>query len=143
MVEVRFERLEEGFAVGRPLIDKARRGEKLTEIELAAAAYFLQTFYTDIEAVFKAIAQHIDGEVPDSDSWHKDLLDLVASETNIRQPVISKDLASKLEECLAFRHFSRNATVVVLQWDKMASLALECESILRDLQTQVRAFLKS
>lgn len=43
-------------------------------IETSAACAMLHSFYTEIEKILKLIARGWDGQLPASDSWHKDLL---------------------------------------------------------------------
>ena len=45
-----------------------------TEIELAALAATLHSFYTGVENVFKCLALDLDGEPVRGDAWHRDLL---------------------------------------------------------------------
>lgn len=55
-----------------PLI--ARTGEReLPVIETAAACTMLHSFYTEIEKILKLIALDLDGKIPSSESWHRDL----------------------------------------------------------------------
>jgi hypothetical protein len=43
-------------------------------IETSAASAMLHSFYTEIEKILKLIAREWDGQLPASESWHKDLL---------------------------------------------------------------------
>jgi hypothetical protein len=43
-------------------------------IEISAACAMLHSFYTEIEKILKIIAREWDGSLPESESWHRDLL---------------------------------------------------------------------
>ncbi|MDP2754197.1 MAG: DUF86 domain-containing protein [Nitrospirota bacterium] len=75
------------------------RNEK-TVIELAAIATFLHNIYNGIENILKQILRAKGIEIPESATWHKELLNLSES-----QGIISENLADQLYEYLTFRHF--------------------------------------
>ena len=52
------------------MVQETRSGD----IETAAACAMLHSFYTEIEKMFQLIARELDGTLPSSDSWHKELL---------------------------------------------------------------------
>ena len=57
-----------------PLLDKVRLVEP-DAIEIRAIATTLHAFYNGIERVFLIIAKELDGKVPQSVHWHRELLD--------------------------------------------------------------------
>ena len=69
-------------------------------IELAAIGTFLHNIYNGIENILKQILYAKSVDIPKSDTWHKDLLNL-----SVSIGVISEDLSDKLYEYLSFRHF--------------------------------------
>lgn len=75
------------------------RNEK-TVIELAAIATFLHNIYNGIENILKQILKAKGIDIPESATWHKELLNLSES-----QGIISEKLADQLYEYLTFRHF--------------------------------------
>ncbi len=75
------------------------RNEK-TVIELAAIATFLHNIYNGIENILKQILKAKGIEIPESATWHKELLNLSES-----QEIISEKLSDQLYEYLTFRHF--------------------------------------
>ena len=70
-------------------------------IETSAACAMLHSFYTEIEKILKRIALEWDGQLPSSDSWHKDLLFQMSKRT-AKRPA---GLVEVLNEFLAFRAF--------------------------------------
>lgn len=81
------------------LKDAMARNEK-TVIELAAIATFLHNIYNGIENILKQTLKAKGIEIPESATWHKELLNLSES-----QGIISEKLSDQLYEYLTFRHF--------------------------------------
>lgn len=75
------------------------RNEK-TVIELAAIATFLHNIYNGIENILKQVLKAKGIEIPESATWHKELLNL-----SVSQGIISEILSDQLYEYLTFRHF--------------------------------------
>lgn len=100
-------------------------------IEKAAACAMLHSFYTEIERIFKLIAREWDGEVPSSDSWHKDLLNQMSEATAKRRAIISPGLVDELGEFLAFRHLFRGASIALMRWPKLSPLLAKVKSNIR------------
>ena len=75
-VEAEKEKVEE---VQRILEDPLGRPEKGT-IELAAIGTFIHNIYNGIENILKQIIAHKGREIPRSENWHKDLLELAVLE---------------------------------------------------------------
>ncbi|VVB86134.1 Uncharacterised protein [uncultured archaeon] len=99
------------------LKDTMARDEK-TVIELAAIATFLHNIYNGIENILKQILKAKGIEIPKSATWHKDLLNLSAS-----QGIISENLTNELYEYLAFRHFFVHAYGFMLNEAQLEDLA--------------------
>lgn len=71
-----------------------------TVVELAAAATFIHNIYNGIENILTQILKSQDKEIPNSSTWHKDLLELA-----LAGGIIDEDLSKELFKYLAFRHF--------------------------------------
>jgi hypothetical protein len=56
------------------LIKKCMEGEP-DAVEIMAISALLNAYYTGIENIFKRIAKEIDGFLPRSATWHRDLLE--------------------------------------------------------------------
>jgi len=124
----------------RPLISKGATAD-LDVIETSAVAAMLHSFYTLIEKILELIAREIDRAVPESGSWHRDLVERMTQPTSIRQAVISEDLAGKLKEYLAFRHLFRGASIALMRWNKMQPLADRANETFRQFDRELSEFL--
>ncbi len=61
--------------------------------------------------------------------------------SSTRPPAISTALRGRLREYLQFRHVFRQAYAFELRWDKMRSLVLGCEGMLREVEAELEKFL--
>jgi hypothetical protein len=97
-IAAELEQLNRLFELHQPLLDRAEIVP--TPIEISALGAVLHSFYNGIENIFKRIALELDGEVPDSGTWHRDLLDAMARATPRRPAVISQPLRDRLKPYL-------------------------------------------
>ena len=81
-------------------LKEAMARKEKTVIELAAIATFLHNFYNGIENILKQILKAKGVDIPESSTWHKELLNLSVSER-----IISEKLSDQLYIYLTFRHF--------------------------------------
>ena len=79
---------------------------------------FLHNIYNGIENILKQILKAKDVEIPKSDTWHKDLLNL-----SVSPEIISEKLSDKLYEYLTFRHFFVHAYGFSLEESLLEDLA--------------------
>lgn len=89
-----------------------------------AKGSILHDFYNACERIFEIVVHQINGIEISSPQWHKKLLyQMTIGINGIRPPVISKKLAAKLDEYLAFRHLFRNIYGFELESDRLDNLA--------------------
>ena len=101
----------------------------------------LHGFYSGLERLFELIARHIDRALPTSETWHRDLLDQMASDqTGIRPAVIGQDSILALDDLRRFRHLVRNVYTTNLAPDKMAGLILALPGLWSRLRAELLAF---
>jgi hypothetical protein len=138
---VEMEQIKQLLEMHLPLLQKCER-VKPDAIERSALAAMLHSFYTGIENIFKRVAVEIDGEPPQGEIWHRQLLDRMARPNEKRAAVISEALKDKLRSYLEFRHVFRHAYTFELRWEKMAELVLGCEGIFSQLESEMNHFFK-
>jgi len=66
-------------------LDKALKRKRKTAIELAAIGTFLHNIYNGIENILKQILGEKKIKIPQSETWHKDLLNLSVTNKIISQ----------------------------------------------------------
>ena len=111
-------------------------------IQITALASVVHSFYNGIENIFQTISKKVDGHVPDSRQWHRDLLKEMCRSTDKRSAVISPELMLKLSEYLGFRHFYRHAYSYQLEWEELKSLVFNLETTWEMLKNALEQFLK-
>lgn len=74
---------------------------QLSTLELAGVAALLHSFYNGVENILKQIVVAHGSDLPQGDSWHRELVDLAVSTELIRQST-----ADALRPYLAFRSSS-------------------------------------
>lgn len=70
-------------------------------------AFNLDSFYSGVERIFRDIALTVDGSVPETVEWHRDLLYQISAEVGGRPAVITRDTRRCLENLREFRHMVR------------------------------------
>ena len=114
----------------------AEREEK-TVIELAAIGTFLHNIYNGIENILKQIVVAKNVEVPRSDTWHKDLLNL-----SISMGIISEGLSDELYRYLTFRHFFVHAYGFMLEETHLEDLVDDIPEIWSRFLSEIENYLK-
>ena len=107
----------------------------------AALSSLLQSFYQGIEGIFERIAKRIDGSMPSSSDWHRQLLNQMGGATDRRPPVISAELAERLDPYLGFRHLARHTYPFLLNWRRMRGLVEELDAVLLCCLDEIKGFM--
>ncbi len=90
---------------------------------IRARASIFHDFYSAAERVFQKIAEELNGGVPKSEQWHKELLfDMTLDLEGVRPPVVRKSLEERLLPFLRFRHIFRNMYGYELRADRIREL---------------------
>lgn len=128
-------RIEAEYEAIEKILSSFPPSEKLSEIselELAGVAALLHNFYNGIENIIKQIFQSRNINIPQSPSWHQDLL-LAATESQI----ISQSLVDDLKRFLAFRHFFSHAYALDLYPQRMEPLVADAAIIFKKLKKEI------
>ena len=108
-----------------------------TVIELAATGTFLHNTYNGIENILKQIVTSRNKEIPDSGTWHKELLNLAVS-----MGIISEGLSDELYKYLTFRHFFVHAYGFMLEETHLEDLAANIPKVWSEFLSEIESFLK-
>ena len=101
----------------------------------------LHSFYNGLENIFEIIAKNIDGNVPNGNKSHQELLHQMASENGMRNEIINEELYLKLREYATFRHFYRHAYSFQLNWEKMKPLIDIVHSVWQEVKQSLENFI--
>jgi len=110
------------------------------EATCALAALTFHHTYTALENIFKRIAIVFEG-VPVGEHWHRELLDRMFEETEIRPAVLSGVVRGGLTELLAFRHYLIHGSVVAPPvGQRLSSLRDTVVDIAKMLEADINRF---
>jgi len=130
------------FCDSKPLFDLCKIREP-NFIELSAAAMVLQSFYNGIENILIMIIKHYEGQLPNSNKWHMELIDKAFESDSGRGVIFTDDIKEKLEEYMKFRHFARHAYGFLLKWEKIEILMNEIDSFWKTVKENINKFLEN
>lgn len=120
---------------------QAQRESGDRDFFLDSVALNLHGFYSGVERIFELIARHVDRKLPDSETWHRDLLLQMSQEMeDVRPALIGEDGAIALDEFRRFRHLVRNVYTTNLVPDKLVGLMSALSGLWRKLKAELLAF---
>ncbi len=142
--QVRFEveQIDQLFTVYSDLFEHVQQRTP-DMVEVAAIASVLHSFYNGLENIFTSIAKGLDQQVPSGPQWHRDLLVQMSQQTSHRRGVISAELAKRLADYLAFRHFYRHSYSFFLEWEELKGLVTPLRQVWAQVKGELSEFLKS
>ena len=124
------------------LLEYTEKG-KPSLIEVTALGSVLHSFYNGLENIFTTIAKDLDGDMPDSTQWHRDLLNRMTQRTPKRKSVLASETAEQLADYLSFRHFFRHSYSLFLEWDELEELVTPLAQLWSKTKIEIQAFLNS
>jgi uncharacterized protein YutE (UPF0331/DUF86 family) len=108
----------------------------LSTLELAGVAALLHNFYNGVENILKQIIVSQKINLHESQSWHKDLLEIA-----VKESIISNECKNILGQYLAFRHFFGHAYALDLYPDKMEPLVENSHNLYSLFKKDISKFL--
>jgi uncharacterized protein YutE (UPF0331/DUF86 family) len=126
---------KENVEIALKNLDIAMAREEKSVIELAAIATFLHNIYNGIENILKQVLHERSVEIPQSDSWHKDLLNI-----SVSMGIISESLSDELYAYLTFRHFFIHAYGFMLDEDQLGDLAINIPDVWAEFLSAVEKY---
>lgn len=103
--------------------------------ELAGIAAFIHNIYSGIENILKQIFQAKEITLPQSESWHKELLELSA-----QNQILPRGLTDKLYQYLTFRHYFVHSYGFTLKEEKVAELVNNISAVYKEFLSSIKSF---
>ena len=110
----------------------------LSSLELAGVAALIHNFYNGLENILKQIFISRGMELPHSPSWHRDLVNIAASNN-----IISSSTAKQLRQYLAFRHFFSQGYSFDLDKERIIPLVSSLQNTLAAFKDDINEILKN
>lgn len=130
------------------IVDRAIQGwSRYSSVQIDQAVYLdsvalnLHGLYSGLERLFEQIARYVDGNLPDTPTWHRDLLHQMGRDIpDTRPAVVSLSTVESLDEFRRFRHLVRNVYAIDLSPDKMKGLMGSLPELWSQLRAELLAF---
>jgi hypothetical protein len=122
-------------------MNSARKNPQDEDLYIDSASLNLHDVYSGFERVFKQIASIVDGNVPTSSEWHRELLEQMGLDLpKVRPPVLSSDSIRRLDEYLRFRHVVRNVYTFSFDPERIGRLVKELEPNFEKIREELIMF---
>lgn len=141
-VEFEIGQIDHLFQSYADLLERARKSTP-DLVDVTAIASVLHSFYNGLENIFLSIVKGIDEDVPVGSQWHSDLLRRMTESTKNRGPVLTAEMARRLTDYLAFRHFYRHSYSFFLEWNKVKELVTPLAEVWEQTKGELQLFLGS
>jgi hypothetical protein len=133
--------VEQLVARANRAISTAKKNPQDADLFLDSASLNMHDVYSGFERVFKQIAATVDGSVPSSPEWHRELLEQMGLDLpKVRPPVLSKESVRRLDEYLRFRHVVRNVYTFSFDPERIGRLVTELDAVFEQLRQELSVF---
>ena len=128
------------------VVNRIDKGWKLAknrddDIYVDSVAYNLQGFYSGLERTFSVITKHLDGNLPQGDSWHLQLLEqMTTAKPPYRPAVISQSVGEALNDYRGFPHVARNVYYHRLDPKRIGELVKRIPKLYSQVKAELSAF---
>jgi hypothetical protein len=122
-------------------VSAAKTNLQDADLFLDSASLNLHDVYSGCERVFKQIAATVDGSVPTSAEWHRELLNQMELDLpKVRPPVLTRETIQRLDEYLRFRHVVRNIYTFSFDPERIGRLVNELEGVFEQVKQELSTF---
>ncbi|TFG20858.1 MAG: hypothetical protein EU529_14310 [Promethearchaeota archaeon] len=138
MASVKNKILAEIENIEKVLVELKKVKNKATKelVVLVGIGAFLQNIYTDMENILKQLLLHQNISIPESPTWHKDLLNLV-----IENNLMKKETIDKIGKYLFFRHFFTHAYGFLIDEEKLKPLMDDISAVYSEFKREIENYL--
>ena len=118
-------------------LEKVKKKPQKELVVLVGIGAFLQNIYTGMENILKQILLHQEISIPDSQTWHKDLLNLA-----IKNNLITKETVDRIGQYLFFRHFFTHSYGFLIDEEKLKPLMDDISGVYKEFKKEIDEFLE-
>lgn len=117
-------------------LEKVRDIPNKELVVLVGIGAYLQNVYTGMENILKQLLLHKNLSIPDTPTWHKDLLNLA-----VEHNLITNETADKIGKYLFFRHFFTHAYGFLIDEAKLKPLMDNIPDIYSEFKREIEKYL--
>jgi hypothetical protein len=122
-------------------IRTAQKNSQDTDLYIDSASLNLHDVYSGFERIFRQIAATVDGNMPASTEWHRDLLEQMGLDLpKVRPPVLTSSSIQRLDEYLRFRHVVRNVYTFSFDPERVGRLVNELDMVFNQIRQELLVF---
>ncbi len=133
--------LEQLVSRANRAMNTARKNPQDTDLYVDSAALNLHDVYSGFERIFKQIAATVDGNMPASAEWHRELLEQMGLDLpKVRPPVLTSNSIQRLDQYLRFRHVVRNVYTFSFDPERIGRLVKELEMVFDQIRQELLVF---
>ena len=133
--------LERLVARANRAMSTVKKNQQDADLFLDSASLNLHDVYSGLERVFKQIAATVDGTVPTSAEWHRELLEQMGLDLpKVRPPVLTRKAIQSLDEYLRFRHVVRNVYTFSFDPERIGRLVNEMDAVFDRVKQELSGF---
>ena len=114
--------------------------ERIDNQTKAALGTFLMNFYVGVENILKRIGREYYRQMPQGDSWHREILNLACCPPDGKIPVFEKSIIDRLNPYRGFRHVFVSGYGFKLRIELMASLLDNIDLLWQDIKKALDSF---
>lgn len=107
----------------------------LSVLQLAGTGTILFAFYNGIENILKQILLSVKEDLPEDDSWHRQILNI-----SVEENVISDECKTDLAPYLAFRNFFRQGYTLSMDPIQLSPLVQNQASVYSAFRNEINNF---
>jgi uncharacterized protein YutE (UPF0331/DUF86 family) len=126
----------ENISIALAELKKAKDRPNKERLMLAGMGAYLQNVYTGMENILKQLLLHENIPLPDTPTWHKDLLAVA-----VEHGFITQDTSGKLGKYLTFRHFFTHSYGFLLDEVRVESLTDDIFQVYSAFKQEIDAYL--
>lgn len=130
-VEAEFENIQKALS----RLPQSKNLPNLSILELAGVAALIHSFYNGVENILKQAVLETGKVLPRGETWHRDLVELAASEG-----IIATKVHKELKQYLAFRHFFSHTYAFELDPERLVPLVEAAPLLFKSLQEDIEKF---
>lgn len=117
-------------------LEKVRDRPRKELVVIVGIGAYLQNIYTGMENILKQLLLHKGIPIPDTPTWHKDLLNLA-----VKHNLITKETADKIGKYLFFRHFFTHAYGFLVDESKLKHLMNNIPDVYSEFKEEIDNYL--